>query len=63
MITAVDLVSAENPEYGNLVSAALPFIDHLLLNELEASKVLGLRISPKARMSCLLPQRRFWPAE
>jgi sugar/nucleoside kinase (ribokinase family) len=47
MITAVDLVSAENPEYGNLVSAALPFTDHLLLNELEASKVLGLRIFPE----------------
>jgi len=47
MITAVDLVSAEKPEYGNLVSAALPFTDHLLLNELEASKVLGLRICPE----------------
>lgn len=46
MVTAVDLVSAENAEYRNLVSAALPFTDHLLLNELEASKVLGLRVCP-----------------
>jgi len=41
MITAVDLVSTDHPSYREIVLAALPHIDHLLLNELEASKILG----------------------
>jgi sugar/nucleoside kinase (ribokinase family) len=41
MITAVDLVSADHPSYRQIVLAALPHTDHLLLNELEASKILG----------------------
>ena len=39
--TVVDLVSTSNPQYREIVLSALPFTDHLLLNELEASMVLG----------------------
>jgi sugar/nucleoside kinase (ribokinase family) len=46
MITAVDLVSADQPSYREVVLAALPHTDHLLLNELEASKILGVALNP-----------------
>jgi sugar/nucleoside kinase (ribokinase family) len=42
MITAVDLVSTEHPAYRQIVLAALPHTDHLFLNELEASRILGV---------------------
>jgi len=45
MITAVDLVSADHPSYRQIVLAALPHTDHLLLNELEASKILGVTLN------------------
>jgi sugar/nucleoside kinase (ribokinase family) len=41
LTTVVDLVSAPNPDYRAIVRSALPYIDHLLLNEWEASTVLG----------------------
>jgi sugar/nucleoside kinase (ribokinase family) len=44
VITAVDLVSADHPNYREIVLAALPHTDHLLLNELEASKILGVAL-------------------
>jgi sugar/nucleoside kinase (ribokinase family) len=39
--TVVDLVSAPNAEYREIVWSALPHIDHLLLNEWEAALLLG----------------------
>jgi sugar/nucleoside kinase (ribokinase family) len=44
MITAVDLVSADHPSYRQIVLSSLPHTDHLLLNELEASKILGMTL-------------------
>lgn len=44
MVTAVDLVSTDHPRYRELVLGSLPYTDHLLLNELEASKVLGVPV-------------------
>jgi sugar/nucleoside kinase (ribokinase family) len=41
MNTVVDLVSAPNTEYREIVWSALPHIDHLLLNEWEAALLLG----------------------
>jgi sugar/nucleoside kinase (ribokinase family) len=41
LTTVVDLVSAPNPEYREIVWSALPHIDHLLLNEMEAALLLG----------------------
>lgn len=39
---AVDLVSVERPDYGDIVNPALPEIDLLICNELEASRVTGI---------------------
>lgn len=39
---AVDLVSVERPDYSEIVNPALPEIDLLICNELEASRVTGL---------------------
>ena len=41
LITAVDIVSTENPRFRQITEAALPHIDHLVINEIEASKVVG----------------------
>ncbi len=41
LTTVVDLVSAPNPHYREIVWSALPHIDHLLLNEWEAGLLLG----------------------
>jgi sugar/nucleoside kinase (ribokinase family) len=41
LTTVVDLVSAPNPEYRHIVLSALPYVDHLLLNEMEAALLLG----------------------
>jgi len=42
--TSVDLVSTEHPDYGEIVRSALPYTDHLLINEVEASKIVGRRL-------------------
>ena len=41
LTTVVDLVSAPNAQYREIVWSALPHIDHLLLNEWEAALLLG----------------------
>lgn len=41
---AVDLVSVERPDYSDIVNPALPEIDLLICNELEASRVTGVPI-------------------
>ncbi|MCF3650612.1 carbohydrate kinase family protein [Synoicihabitans lomoniglobus] len=41
LTTVVDLVSVEAPDFRATVAAALPWIDHLIINELEASRFLG----------------------
>jgi sugar/nucleoside kinase (ribokinase family) len=41
LTTVVDLVSAPNARYREIVWSALPHIDHLLLNEWEATLLLG----------------------
>ena len=42
--TSVDLVSTEHPNYREIVHSALPFTDHLLINEVEAGKIVGRRL-------------------
>jgi len=44
MITFVDLVSAEHSEYRRIVESSLPYIDHLVLNEIEAAKLVGTKL-------------------
>ncbi len=40
--TSVDIVSTENPRFRDIAESALPFIDYLITNEIEAGKVAGL---------------------
>lgn len=44
MITVADLVSADTPSFAATVAAALPHIDFLFLNEIEAQRATGLPI-------------------
>lgn len=44
MITAVDIVSEQSERYKTVVPSALPHIDVLFLNELEAAKLTGIEI-------------------
>lgn len=41
MITSVDVVSTDNPRFREITLSALPYADHLLINEIEAGKALG----------------------
>ena len=45
MVTAVDLVSTDRAEFRAAVEAALPFVDVLFLNELEAARATGRAIA------------------
>lgn len=45
MTTFVDLVTTEHRDYHRIVSSALPYIDHLVLNENEASKLVGRELA------------------
>lgn len=44
LITTVDIVSTENPRFRPITEAALPHIDHLVINEIEAGKVVGVEL-------------------
>ncbi|MGV3659375.1 MAG: carbohydrate kinase family protein [Prosthecobacter sp.] len=41
LLTSVDLVSTEHPGFRQIVEASLPFTDFLIVNEIEAGKVVG----------------------
>jgi len=41
LVTIADLVSVEHSEFRARVTASLPWIDHLILNEVEASRLVG----------------------
>lgn len=38
--TSVDVVSTQHPQFREIVLSSLPFTDHLIINEVEASRVL-----------------------
>jgi sugar/nucleoside kinase (ribokinase family) len=44
--TSVDMVSTEHPQFREIALSAIPYTDHLIINEIEASRVLGLKLSP-----------------
>lgn len=46
MVTVVDLVSAATPRFAEVVRAALPGVDYLFLNEVEAARALDLAPIP-----------------
>lgn len=39
--TSVDIVSTENPRFREIALSALPYADHLVINEIESGKILG----------------------
>ena len=39
--TSVDIVSTENPQFSQIARSALPYTDHLIINEVEAGKIVG----------------------
>ena len=62
LITTVDIVSTENPQFREIAEAALPFTDYLIINEIEAGKVAGLDLRPADRVdvsACAEAARRL----
>ncbi len=45
--TSMDLVSIEHPDYSKIVRGTLPFVDHLIINEIEAGKIVGRPLDPE----------------
>lgn len=45
MVTSLDIVSTENPKFREIALSSLPFTDHLVINEVEAGKILGTKLS------------------
>lgn len=41
LVTSVDMVSTENPRFREIALSALPYTDHLIINEIEAARVLS----------------------
>jgi sugar/nucleoside kinase (ribokinase family) len=46
MVTSIDIVSTDHPRFREIVLSALPHTDHLLINEVEACRVVGWEIDP-----------------
>ena len=42
--TSVDLVSTENPRFAEIARSSLPYTDHLIINEVEAGKIVGRKL-------------------
>lgn len=59
MVTAVDLVSTDRPEFRSAVEAALPQIDYLFLNEVEAARATGLPTDPADEASLAAAARQL----
>jgi sugar/nucleoside kinase (ribokinase family) len=62
LITTADIVSTENPRFRLIAEAALPHIDHLVINEIEAGKVVGtdLRSGSNVRLrACIDAAQRL----
>ncbi len=45
LVTVIDFVSTGNPQFAAIARSALPYTDHLVLNELEAAPLLGRGIA------------------
>lgn len=59
MVTAVDLVSTDRPEFRAAVEAALPHTDYLFLNEVEAARATGLQTDPADEASLTATARQL----
>jgi sugar/nucleoside kinase (ribokinase family) len=49
--TVVDLVSVTVPNFREIVAASIPHIDHLILNEVEATQFIGTEVGADDRAS------------
>ncbi len=58
LTTCVDLVSSDLPDFSRTVAAALPFVDHLFLNEVEAERATGIHIAGPADEAGMLDAAR-----
>jgi sugar/nucleoside kinase (ribokinase family) len=45
--TSIDLVSEESDRFATVVTPALPYVDYLIINEVEAEKVTGIQTRSK----------------
>lgn len=54
MTTCVDLVSSDKPSYAATVAAALPYVDYLFLNEVEAARASGQPLAAPDDQTALL---------
>jgi len=54
MATSVDMVSTEHPQFREIALSALPFTDHLIINEVEASRVLQTTLDANAPATLLV---------
>jgi len=45
--TSVDIVSTENPQFREIALSALPYADHLVINEIEAGKIVRRQLDVK----------------
>lgn len=52
-ITTVDLVSEDSDRFVEIIPSALPYVDILFLNELEASKLSGIDIRDEASINMM----------
>ncbi len=50
IVTAVDIVSEDSDRFERIVTPALPHIDHLIINELEAGRTTGRDLRPADRL-------------
>ena len=59
LVTSIDIVSTEHPRFREIVLSALPHTDHLLINEVEASRVLEREIDPANSQELLAAAREL----
>lgn len=49
LVTSVDIVSADDPNFRAIAEAAMPHTDYLIINEIEAGKACGMDLRGVAR--------------
>ncbi len=51
LVTTVDIVSTDHPDFRRITESALPHTDHLIINEIEAGKATGMNLREHDRVS------------
>ena len=62
LVTTLDMVSTENAQFREIAESALPFADHLVVNEIEAGKVTALELKTAQGtdvMACIEAAKRL----